>query len=326
MTSPIPATLRQQQGANQPRFPDLTPLVPKELLTQEELRPSPRPLEPYLENTVMFRITPPVEGLYRDGVYSEWKENNGQPVFKLHRSQYSRPYGTDSEFERKQSWKISGYVIPGREARIALPKGCLIELHSLPRAFAGSSDEHGTCRLYYEGSESEPQKYALDFGKLNKPEKESSPHDFEKARMYSAKEAEKLSQDARNLISALSSPNNNHLTNQEKAERICAFVKSECVYELSHVLADKYDAAKSGAELLLLIDKTRRGDCETINTFFVSLLREAGIPSRIIAGYKAPAPAKGETETILRLKDSHAWSEVWDEKKGWLELDATPSR
>jgi transglutaminase-like putative cysteine protease len=69
--------------------------------------------------------------------------------------------------------------------------------------------------------------------------------------------------------------------------------------------------------------KTRQGFCEHYATAFVYLMRVAGIPARIVAGYQG-----GEYNPVgkfleVRQADAHAWSEVWLEDKGWVRIDPT---
>ena len=68
---------------------------------------------------------------------------------------------------------------------------------------------------------------------------------------------------------------------------------------------------------------TRAGFCEHYASSFTFLMRAAGIPARVVAGYQG-----GELNTlgdhlIVRQYDAHAWSEVWLDGQGWVEVDPT---
>lgn len=68
---------------------------------------------------------------------------------------------------------------------------------------------------------------------------------------------------------------------------------------------------------------SQQGFCEHYATAFVYLMRAAGIPARIIAGYQG-----GEYNPVgnfleVRQADAHAWSEIWLKNKGWVRIDPT---
>lgn len=67
----------------------------------------------------------------------------------------------------------------------------------------------------------------------------------------------------------------------------------------------------------------RRGFCEHYASAFVILMRNAGIPARIVTGYQG-----GELNALggfleVRQSDAHAWAEVWIDERGWVRIDPT---
>ncbi|MFP5382571.1 MAG: DUF3488 and DUF4129 domain-containing transglutaminase family protein [Gammaproteobacteria bacterium] len=68
---------------------------------------------------------------------------------------------------------------------------------------------------------------------------------------------------------------------------------------------------------------TRSGFCEHYASTFVFLMRAAGIPARIVAGYQGGEvnPLSGTVQ--VRQYDAHAWAEVWLPGRGWVEFDPT---
>ena len=68
---------------------------------------------------------------------------------------------------------------------------------------------------------------------------------------------------------------------------------------------------------------TRAGFCEHYAGAFVFLMRELGIPARVVTGYQGGAlnPVDGYFE--VRQSDAHAWAEVWLEQRGWVRIDPT---
>lgn len=68
---------------------------------------------------------------------------------------------------------------------------------------------------------------------------------------------------------------------------------------------------------------TRQGFCEHFASAFVVLMRAAGIPSRVVAGYQGGDINPYEKHVTVRQLDAHAWTEVWLDGKGWVTVDPT---
>ena len=67
----------------------------------------------------------------------------------------------------------------------------------------------------------------------------------------------------------------------------------------------------------------RRGFCEHYAASFVTLMRLAGIPARVVTGYQGgERNAIGDYLTV-RQSDAHAWAEVWLPGQGWVRVDPT---
>ncbi len=69
--------------------------------------------------------------------------------------------------------------------------------------------------------------------------------------------------------------------------------------------------------------ETRRGFCEHYAYSFVALLRMAGIPARIVAGYQGGEVNPLNNTVVVRQFDAHAWAEVWLPGEGWVRVDPT---
>lgn len=69
--------------------------------------------------------------------------------------------------------------------------------------------------------------------------------------------------------------------------------------------------------------ETRSGYCEHYAASFTSLMRVAGIPARIVAGYQGGEINGVGGYLVVRQSDAHAWSEVWLEREGWVRVDPT---
>jgi len=68
---------------------------------------------------------------------------------------------------------------------------------------------------------------------------------------------------------------------------------------------------------------TRQGFCGHYASAFVTLMRAAGVPARVVTGYLGGEWNPVGGYYIVRQADAHAWSEVWLEGRGWTRVDPT---
>ena len=68
---------------------------------------------------------------------------------------------------------------------------------------------------------------------------------------------------------------------------------------------------------------TKAGFCEHYSSSFTFMLRAAGIPARVVAGYQGGEPSRNGNVWEVRQKDAHAWTEVWLDGQGWVRVDPT---
>ncbi len=68
---------------------------------------------------------------------------------------------------------------------------------------------------------------------------------------------------------------------------------------------------------------TRRGFCEHYASAFVIMMRAAGVPARVVAGYQGGEVNPVNRTVIVHQFDAHAWAEVWLEGRGWVRVDPT---
>lgn len=68
---------------------------------------------------------------------------------------------------------------------------------------------------------------------------------------------------------------------------------------------------------------TRRGFCGHFASAFTTLMRAAGVPARVVAGYQGGDWNPIGDYLILRQSHAHAWSEIWLPDSGWTRLDPT---
>ena len=97
------------------------------------------------------------------------------------------------------------------------------------------------------------------------------------------------------------------------------FHQKQFLYTLTPGLYD----GKDGLDDFLF--RRRSGFCEHYAAAFATLMRVAGIPSRVVTGYYG-----GEFNTlgkylVVHQSDAHAWCEVWLPGVGWQRADPTAS-
>ncbi len=69
--------------------------------------------------------------------------------------------------------------------------------------------------------------------------------------------------------------------------------------------------------------ESRRGFCEHYAASFVTLMRAAQIPARIVTGYQGGERNSVGDYLIVRQANAHAWAEVWLKGQGWVRVDPT---
>ncbi|MDO8862897.1 DUF3488 and transglutaminase-like domain-containing protein [Haliea sp. E1-2-M8] len=69
--------------------------------------------------------------------------------------------------------------------------------------------------------------------------------------------------------------------------------------------------------------QSRRGFCEHYAYAFTLMMRAAGVPARVVAGYQGGEINPVNGTVIVHQFDAHAWSEVWLEGQGWVRVDPT---
>ncbi|MCG7532941.1 DUF3488 and transglutaminase-like domain-containing protein [Psychrobium sp. MM17-31] len=70
---------------------------------------------------------------------------------------------------------------------------------------------------------------------------------------------------------------------------------------------------------------TQRGFCSHYSSAFTLMMRYAGIPARVVTGYKGGEWNEEVKYLNVYQYDAHAWSEIWIEGAGWTRVDPTAS-
>ncbi|MEZ4311829.1 MAG: transglutaminaseTgpA domain-containing protein [Polyangiaceae bacterium] len=79
-----------------------------------------------------------------------------------------------------------------------------------------------------------------------------------------------------------------------------------------------------GDPILDFLREHPQGHCEYFASAMAMLARSAGIPARVVAGYRVAERNELGGYSIVRQKNAHAWVEVYIEGKGWITVDPTP--
>ena len=67
----------------------------------------------------------------------------------------------------------------------------------------------------------------------------------------------------------------------------------------------------------------KRGFCAHYAGSFVFLMRAVGIPARVVVGYQGGEWNERGDYLAVHQYDAHAWAEVWQADKGWIQMDPT---
>ncbi|AWH20568.1 DUF3488 and transglutaminase-like domain-containing protein [Stenotrophomonas sp. ZAC14D2_NAIMI4_6] len=67
----------------------------------------------------------------------------------------------------------------------------------------------------------------------------------------------------------------------------------------------------------------KAGFCQHFSSSFVVLMRNAGIPARVVTGFAGGTRNRIGNYWVVRRMDAHAWAEVWLPQQGWVRVDPT---
>ena len=111
----------------------------------------------------------------------------------------------------------------------------------------------------------------------------------------------------------------------EKARAIAGYLRANCFYSLQAPAVPPTDDAT-----VFFLTDARRGACDMFASSQALLLREMGVPARVVTGFLDPQTPESSIENpdgritkILRERDAHAWVEYYVPKYGWLSIDST---
>ncbi len=106
----------------------------------------------------------------------------------------------------------------------------------------------------------------------------------------------------------------------DKAQAVSDYLRSETFKYSQEIEAPPRDA--DGVDFFLF--ETQTGYSDYFASAMVVLLRAAGVPTRLAAGY-APGELDPESNVrVIRDFDSHGWVQVFFPEYGWIDFEPTP--
>lgn len=106
----------------------------------------------------------------------------------------------------------------------------------------------------------------------------------------------------------------------ELARRASAWLAQRHAYSLSPNIP-----TGTGDPLVRWMASGEAGHCELFAGSFVLLARAAGLPARMVTGFRGGTWNAYSNNFTIRNSDAHAWCEVFDAASGaWLRVDPTP--
>jgi transglutaminase-like putative cysteine protease len=81
----------------------------------------------------------------------------------------------------------------------------------------------------------------------------------------------------------------------------------------------------SSDPIAMFLFDVRKGHCEYFASSMTIMLRELGIPARLVNGFRAGEYNRMADAFVVRQYDAHSWVEAYFEPYGWIEFDPTPA-
>ena len=84
---------------------------------------------------------------------------------------------------------------------------------------------------------------------------------------------------------------------------------------------DRFTPPEGAHALDVFWFQSKEGNAEFFAASFVFLMRSAGIPARLVTGYRGGKLMALTDYVVVKRSHAHAWVEIWDDKKGWRRID-----
>lgn len=90
----------------------------------------------------------------------------------------------------------------------------------------------------------------------------------------------------------------------------------EYSFDAGHLLAP------GGDQLDRYFFEEKRGGAEYLAGSVVCLLRAAGVPARLVGGFRGGTIIALTKFVVVKRSDAHVWAEAWDDQRGWFRVEA----
>ncbi len=104
-----------------------------------------------------------------------------------------------------------------------------------------------------------------------------------------------------------------------KAQALDNYLKKNYGYSLTNLAMGETDP------LARFLFDVRAGDCEYFSSALTVMLRNIGIPARVVNGYIGGEWNPYGEYYVIRQSNAHSWVEVYIRNRGWVTFDPTPS-
>jgi hypothetical protein len=104
----------------------------------------------------------------------------------------------------------------------------------------------------------------------------------------------------------------------DKARAVEAYLKANYRYTLQNLPVGSDDP------LAQFLFQAGQGDCEYFSSALAIMLRQIGIPARVVNGYLGGEWNAYGDYYLVQQSHAHSWVEAYFSGRGWLTLDATP--
>ena len=105
---------------------------------------------------------------------------------------------------------------------------------------------------------------------------------------------------------------------EERIAKTVDYVQNAATYSLQ---VGKFHTRQPVTEFFF---EKKRGYCQYFASAAAILLRLQGIPARYVTGYNVQEYNRPGRHFVVRNADAHAWLEVFEPGRGWVEADPTP--
>lgn len=252
----------------------------------------------------LWTISPAYGGYFREQCFDVW--DKGKNKWKSSGYNFEKIEGSETT---EDNITIAATLKPGVRTRVPVPYNFEFSKISLPNCRV-EKDQNGD--LVIVSGETTKQKVEITLNKLEKPRRftgEAQDVDFGDIKL------------SEKTIKVLKQISEEKKTPEQKARAVSRYIRSHLKYSCDSSYNRLYDEDPAG--YIGSIDHYCQADCDVANTYFAALCSKLNIPVRHVVGHMVKGKdSKGSAR--ITGGTGHAWSEIFDQDKGWIRVDATP--